>query len=66
MPKRIRNMVRKPGRPGWYFRKKMQGKTSWTALGTDYDEACRKVRELKESDSKFLEDFTNLLRTLSN
>ena len=52
MPKRIRNMVRKPGRPGWYFRKKMQGKTSWTALGTDYDEACRKVRELRFSDLK--------------
>nr|MCU0735118.1 chromosomal replication initiator protein DnaA [Methylotetracoccus sp.] len=28
--------------------------------------ACRKVRELKESDSKLLEDFSNLLRTLSN
>ena len=28
--------------------------------------ACRKVKELKESDSKFLEDFSNLLRTLSN
>ncbi len=28
--------------------------------------ACRKVKELKESDSKFLEDYSNLLRTLSN
>jgi chromosomal replication initiator protein len=28
--------------------------------------ACRKVKDLKESDSKFLEDFSNLLRTLSN
>jgi chromosomal replication initiator protein len=28
--------------------------------------ATRKVVELKESDSKFLEDYSNLLRTLSN
>jgi chromosomal replication initiator protein len=28
--------------------------------------ATRKVLELKESDSKFLEDYSNLLRTLSN
>ena len=46
MPRRMRNLVRKPGRPGWYFRKKVHGRTSWIALGTDYDDACRKVREL--------------------
>jgi chromosomal replication initiator protein len=28
--------------------------------------ACRKVLELKESDSKFAEDYSNLLRTLSS
>lgn len=28
--------------------------------------ACRKVQELKESDSKFAEDYSNLLRTLSS
>ncbi|MFO1417181.1 MAG: chromosomal replication initiator protein DnaA [Methylotetracoccus sp.] len=28
--------------------------------------ACRKVQELKESDSRFQEDFSNLLRILSN
>jgi chromosomal replication initiator protein len=28
--------------------------------------ACRKVIELKESDSRFLEDFSNLMRILSN
>lgn len=28
--------------------------------------ATRKVQELKESDSKFLEDYSNLMRTLSN
>jgi len=28
--------------------------------------ATRKVQELKESDSKFMEDYSNLLRTLSN
>lgn len=28
--------------------------------------ACRKVQELRESDSKFAEDYSNLMRTLSN
>jgi chromosomal replication initiator protein len=28
--------------------------------------ACRRVQELKEGDSKFLEDFSNLMRILSN
>lgn len=28
--------------------------------------ACRKVQELKESDARFMEDFSNLLRILSN
>jgi chromosomal replication initiator protein len=28
--------------------------------------ACRKVQELKDSDSKFAEDYSNLMRTLSN
>jgi chromosomal replication initiator protein len=27
--------------------------------------ACRKVKELKESDNKFSEDYNNLMRTLS-
>jgi chromosomal replication initiator protein len=27
--------------------------------------ACRKVQELKESDNKFAEDYSNLMRTLS-
>ena len=27
--------------------------------------ACRKVKELKESDNKFAEDYNNLMRTLS-
>lgn len=52
MPKRIRNMVRKTGRAGWFFRKKVQGKQSWTFLGTDYDEACRKVRELRRTPTR--------------
>jgi chromosomal replication initiator protein len=28
--------------------------------------ACRKVQALKESDAGFMEDFSNLLRILSN
>src|SRR5882672_160557 len=43
-------MVRKAGRPGWYFRQEVRGKTIWRALGTDYEAACRKLRELKGRD----------------
>ena len=40
-------MVRRTGRPGYHFRSKSRGKITWIALGTDYDEALRKLRSLK-------------------
>jgi integrase len=58
MPKRIRNLVRKPGRTGWYFRRKVRGRTTWLALGTDYEEASRRVRKLRLSDDLKESDLT--------
>jgi integrase len=40
-------LVRRKGRPGYYFRSKSRGKITWIALGTDYDAALRKLRSLK-------------------
>src|SRR5262245_57448587 len=51
-------MVRKAGRPGWYFRREEGGKTKWRALGTDYEAACRKLRELKKRDCLERSDLT--------
>jgi integrase len=42
-------MFRRPNR-GWYVRIRRGGKQRWFALGTDFDEACRKFRELKRHD----------------
>ena len=47
MPKLPKNMVRRQGRPGYYFRRKSRGRSKWLALGTDYTEALRKLRSLK-------------------
>ncbi len=47
MPKLPKNMVRRANRAGFYFRQKRQGKTVWIALGQDYTEACRRLRQLK-------------------
>lgn len=47
MPKLPRNLVRRPDRPGYHFRRKSHGKITWLALGTDYEEACRQLRSLK-------------------
>ena len=47
MPKPLKNLVRRAGRPGWYFRKMYAGRVTWIALGRDHAEACRKVRSLK-------------------
>ena len=46
MPKLPRNMVRRPNRSGFYFRQKRNGRTVWIALGEDYTEACRQLRQL--------------------
>ncbi len=47
MPKPLKNLVRRAGRPGWYFRKMYAGRVTWIALGTDHEDACRKLRSLK-------------------
>src|SRR5262245_19000460 len=52
MPKLPRNMVKRKGRPGFYFRKKRHGHTTWVSLGTDYQEACRRLRSLKTGEQK--------------
>ena len=54
MPKLPTNMVRRKGRPGYYFRKKSAGKTKWTALGVNYEEACTKLRKMKREEIRFL------------
>jgi integrase len=52
MPKLPTNMVRRPNRPGFHFRRKRDGQTTWVALGEDYTEACRLLRRLKDEDPK--------------
>ena len=52
MPKRIRNMVRRKNRSGFYFRRKSRGKVTWIALGKDFQEACRKLRSLKNEEKR--------------
>lgn len=47
MPKRPRNLVRRKGRSGFYFRRMVRGRVKWLALGSNYQEACRKLRALK-------------------
>ncbi|MEO5987748.1 MAG: tyrosine-type recombinase/integrase [Candidatus Eisenbacteria bacterium] len=47
MPKLPKNMVRRPNRPGYHFRQKRGGKTTWITLGDDYTEACRRLKQLK-------------------
>lgn len=58
MPNRPRNLVRKPGKPGWYFRRKVGGKTFWRSLGTDYEEACRRLRRFRDRETVRLPDLT--------
>ena len=50
MPKLPRNLVRRSGRPGYYYRRKSNGKVTWLALGTDYENACRRLRSLKSEE----------------
>lgn len=47
MPKLPKNMVHRPNRPGFYFRQKRSGRTIWIALGEDYTEACRLLKQIK-------------------
>jgi hypothetical protein len=45
-------MVKRKGRPGFYFRKKRHGRTTWVALGSDYQDACGRLRSLKTAERK--------------
>lgn len=50
MPKLPRNMIRRPGRPGYYFRQVVAGRVRLLSLGCDYQEAARKLRSLKTGE----------------
>ncbi len=58
MPKLPINMVKRSGRPGWYFRRMEGGKVVWRSLGTDYEEACSKLKKLKGRETARLPDLT--------
>jgi integrase len=47
VPKLPRNMTRRKDRAGFYFRRKIAGRTKWIALGKNYEDACRQLRTLK-------------------
>lgn len=50
MPKLPRNMVRRKGKKGYYFRQVIAGRVVVRSLGSDYEEACRRLRSLKRED----------------
>jgi integrase len=58
MPKLPTNMVRRKGRAGYYFRKRIAGKQVWIALGRDKGLAMAKHRELKGSENVQRSDLT--------
>lgn len=47
MPKLPTNMIRRKDRPGYWFRGLLGGKVRQVSLGTDYQDACRRLRSLK-------------------
>ena len=47
MPKLPTNMIRRKGRPGFWFRGMLGGKLRQLSLGTDYQEAKRRLSSLK-------------------
>lgn len=50
MPKLPRNMIKRKGRGGYYFRKRFAGRDVWIALGTDFSEAKEKLKKLRNDD----------------
>lgn len=50
MPKLPKNMIRRKGKPGFWFRRKINGRVVVRSLGSDYEEACRKLRVLKREE----------------
>ena len=73
MPKLPRGMFLREGR-GYYTRRWADGKDRWIALGKDFDEACRKLRNaekrevpvvrltVKEAAAKWLESYVATAR----
>ncbi len=49
MAKLPRGMFKRKGR-GYYTRRWVHGKDRWISLGTDFDEACRKLREATKGE----------------
>ena len=49
MPKLPRGMFLREGR-GYYTRRWADGKDRWIALGKDFDEACRKLRNAEKRE----------------
>ena len=55
MPRLPENMCKRPGRRAYYFRRRIAGgkkrKEQWVSLGTDFEEACRRLRQLQAGDA---------------
>ena len=47
MPKPIRNLVRRKGRPGWYYREMVGGRRVYRKAGDTHEQASRQLRSLK-------------------
>lgn len=77
MPKLPTNMIRRKDRPGYWFRGRLDGKTRQISLGTDFQEACRRLGSLKSDGlpradlsvtvaaERWLELYVKLNRSLS-
>lgn len=50
MPKLPKNMIRRKGKPGYYFRQQVAGRIVVRALGSNYEQACKQLRSLKHDD----------------
>ncbi len=48
MPRMPKGMFKRDGR-GYYVRLRAEGKDRWIALGSDYEDACRKLREVRRA-----------------
>lgn len=50
MPHLPKNMIHRKDRPGFWFQRKVGGRRIRRFLGTDYQEACLRLKQLKGSD----------------
>jgi len=58
MPRLPENMMRRGGRRAYYFRKRVEGKDKWISLGTDFEAACRRLRQLQGGEGLPRTDLT--------